>query len=624
MASLSAKEEMQTLIRQSASEAPATAYEALLIYQKTFGEDLFVTETLPVLYPYGPLVALICLNCPDAVVDDFLARQNYHNVEIARTTTEDSYADIIDYIRQTPAKYFCFLEEGQFYDENKIAKMVWCLESKPQPNIALTTRAHIDENGTIISHPDYAYIDSLYDHSFHGRLLLDTSLADAVNIYGRLSSMLVSSAYAADIAWQTPMHTLDPLNRVDLLYQILLGGTCHYIKETLVYTFLAPYREEQELCDAYAEFASAFAAQNSLSSYGANRKFASETNIDKKEITFFYIDKGEYYNLKPLADEAARRGYDVIFTEKLTQKAEIGVYCQHVCFPENAKFSLVLLHDLAQGHNRWPDIWNIEHWQNFDFAVVPGSEWSARWRECSFNYYTNPRLGVYELGYPKSDLIHAPSLKQRAQELKSKMNLKHDFSILYAPSWENDGKEDDFVQALTSLPVNLLIKQAHFSDAYPEIIKNIATQRALHENKYENVHYIEPEESIMTALELCDMVVSDESSVMYEALMFGKPSLAVTDWLVPDTTPSRLAVVPVDCVYKCTRDTLRTTAEKIMQNIHELPSRFKGETLFANAGNCCRQIMDAIEYYTAPDKKTDCTFLEKKLSPKYTTCSMWN
>ena len=46
--------------------------------------------------------------------------------------------------------------------------------------------------------------------------------------------------------------------------------------------------------------------------------------------------------------------------------------------------------------------------------------------------------------------------------------------------------------------------------------------RALHEGKYDNVYYIEPEESIMTALAMCDYVVSDESSVMAEALMFWK------------------------------------------------------------------------------------------------------
>ena len=38
---------------------------------------------------------------------------------------------------------------------------------------------------------------------------------------------------------------------------------------------------------------------------------------------------------------------------------------------------------------------------------------------------------------------------------------------------------------------------------------------------------------------------------MAEGLMFGKMSIAVTDWLIPDTTPSRFAEVPMDYVIKC-------------------------------------------------------------------------
>lgn len=177
-----------------------------------------------------------------------------------------------------------------------------------------------------------------------------------------------------------------------------------------------------------------------------------------KEITFFYTDKGEYYNLLPIADEAQKRGYTIHFTEDIRQTAEIGIYCQHVCFPENAKFSLILLHDMAQGHNRWPNIWEKERWDQFDIGILPGKLWAELWSQCAFWYYANPRLGAYELGYPKSDIVGSASLKMRADELRQSFSLPYDFSVLYAPSWENDEKEDDFVRALASLKVNLLIK----------------------------------------------------------------------------------------------------------------------------------------------------------------------
>ena len=145
------------------------------------------------------------------------------------------------------------------------------------------------------------------------------------------------------------------------------------------------------------------------------------------------------------------------------------------------------------------------------------------------------------MGYPKSDTVLSDDTIHRTQELRQLLNFKYDFSVLYAPSWENDEKEDDFIRALQSLPVNLLIKQAPWPSTYPQVIDDICQMRILHEGTYKNVYYIEPEENIMVALNLCDLVVSDESSVMTEAILYNKPSLAVIDWLIPDTTPKRFA-----------------------------------------------------------------------------------
>ena len=221
-------------------------------------------------------------------------------------------------------------------------------------------------------------------------------------------------------------------------------------------------------------------------------------------------------------------------------------------------------------------------------------------------------------------MVSSSELAQCAHALRQKLNLKYDISILYAPSWENDGKEDDFIQALSSLKVNLLIKQANWSDVYDNITENIHQMRLLHEGKYDNVFYIEPEESIMTALAICDLVVSDESNVMAEALMFGKASIAVTDWLIPDTTPSRYAI-PADYAILSTKKTLRTDIEKYLSSPESYSTVFqKGKNLFSNAENCCSDIMDAIEYFTSDNPNILTNFLEKRLTSKYSICSLWN
>ena len=45
---------------------------------------------------------------------------------------------------------------------------------------------------------------------------------------------------------------------------------------------------------------------------------------------------------------------------------------------------------------------------------------AVMWTQCACQYYANPRHGVYELGYPKSDLVDSPSLEKHVQVLAAK------------------------------------------------------------------------------------------------------------------------------------------------------------------------------------------------------------
>lgn len=109
---------------------------------------------------------------------------------------------------------------------------------------------------------------------------------------------------------------------------------------------------------------------------------------------------------------------------------------------------------------------------------------------------------------------------------------------------------------------------------------------------------------------------------MTEGLMFGIPSLAVTDWMVPDTTPSRYANVPMDYVFKCKKAELREMAEKILteEQYKESAEKYCNE-IYANIGNCCREILDCVEYYTAGTEKAG--FQKHRLKPKYMPSGLW-
>ena len=51
-----------------------------------------------------------------------------------------------------------------------------------------------------------------------------------------------------------------------------------------------------------------------------------------KSITFIYTDKGEYYNVKPIGDEAVKRGYSVKYTENIKEKADNNIDTYHFVF----------------------------------------------------------------------------------------------------------------------------------------------------------------------------------------------------------------------------------------------------------------------------------------------------
>lgn len=624
--------EMQQLINTCIENRDFNAArECLTIYKSSFGCDSFYESCAILLLAYdGPKVTLIGLDVSDFTLEDYLSTETYRNLDFVQFTGSDYINDLASYLPSCDSKYFCFLEENQRYESSRIASMVYHIEQTSGLDAVVCTRNHIDDSGAVIAHPDYAYEETLGNKILAGKLLLEYSINANVNLYGIPSTLMLSASYARTLTLSDTGITPD-ICSMALLYQLLLPARIGYLYTPYVSTLLTEYRDTtvtQAHYESYIRFLSETGQlectvpdSSSVSLFPAQKKPLA------RDITFINnLSGGGFYNVQPLIEEAKRRGFRVHVTSDRYAKAEIGVYSQHICHPENARFSVILLHDMTQGSLSWPNFWEVERWNNFDIGILPGESWAKRWEQCSCFYYAHPRHGVYTLGYPKSDQIRSDALQQNAERLRRELGLKYDYTILYAPSWENDNKEDDFIQALSSLKANLIIKQNCWQ-LHPDIQANIDRMRKLHEHKYDNVHYIAQEESIMTAITLCDLLVSDESNVMTDAILLNKPSIAVTDWLIPDETPCRPACVPIDYVIKCRKAELRQTVEGVMA--HTIPYEDyvkKGWDTFSNVGNSCREIIDAIEYFTQgnPDASIP-DFLSKQItSSKYTPCTMWN
>ena len=325
----------------------------------------------------------------------------------------------------------------------------------------------------------------------------------------------------------------------------------------------------------------------------------------KKEITFVYNDKAEEQLMKPIYNEAKQRGYNVLMTMNKYQKCEIGFYCQHKNFPQFSRFSVIMLHDIIQAYGRWPDLWYLEPWNKYNVGILPGNRWVENWNQCSQYFYARPKNGMYKVGWPKADVLAGIDGKSNRIQFYKEHNMDlNKPTILYAPAWENDGKQDEFVNAMLKLDVNILIKQAPFNEKeFPHICKNIKDMYELHKDN-ERVTILDVTENIFSAIAVSDVLVSEESSTMCEAVLMGIPAVSVSDWLIPDTTPSRYPKDDYDFVVKTKIAELGECIKTIISDY----DKYKQDAIdyssynYSNIGCTSKIIMDIIDGYVENKK----------------------
>ncbi len=436
-----------------------------------------------------------------ADIEQILNTNESVEIESVSISEQDSAEDLREYLESMISKYFIIYDPDYVYASDFLLQLENSLLEFPETDIALTAHRFADAGYHLIAPPYRDFGQGLYDHIYSGKSVFATMDRTAINIVGSAGCCLFHKRILEYIASKELLELIMEPNRKDLLRKMFANANVRYV-ETILAARVAKEDTEKNLLNGYQQW-----------EHTKTRPRISQGLI-KKEITFIYTDMGEYYNVLPIAQEAEKRGYRIAFTENLKQPCEIGIYCQHEYYPENAKFSVILLHDMMQDFNHWPNLWEMEPWNHFDLGILPGKAWADRWKKCGALYYANPRYGVFAFGYPKSDMLNTQAFKDSVESLRKKLGLKYEGTVLYAPSYEENGSEDDFVKALSSMEVNLVVKQAHWYAGYSQYIKNIAEMRKMHEGKYDNLYYAEPEENIMTVLGLCDLVVSDESNVM--------------------------------------------------------------------------------------------------------------
>lgn len=332
-----------------------------------------------------------------------------------------------------------------------------------------------------------------------------------------------------------------------------------------------------------------------IKSYFAGRRLDMKRVV--KEITFICTDNIELQCCESIKQEAERRGYRTKVSNNKFEKCEIGFYLSHLNYPRNSKLSIIMLHDLGQQHGYWPDMWKNEFWENFDVGFLPTKEWADMWTNVSCYKYSRPRYGCFLSGWSKSDKIFQQDFSVECKKLVDTYGIdKNKKTVLYAPSWEWDGRQLEMVDIAQELDINLLIKQFPATpEVFPEQYEIITEAHKKTKGK-KNIYILDPQINIFNAIQLCDVLVSEESSTLYEAMFMGKSVIAVTDWLVPDTVPPRLPEFPYDFVKRVSKCDLKVAICNILKDLNcgKEIIRYRDQN-FPVLGNSSQIIMDVVD-----------------------------
>ena len=322
----------------------------------------------------------------------------------------------------------------------------------------------------------------------------------------------------------------------------------------------------------------------------------------KKEITFFYLDNVEKWALENIFDEASKHGYKVKYSKNLNEECEIGFYPQDYYVKPNSKLSVVMLHGMDQGRLNWPNHWSNEPWNKYDIGFLPGKSWSERWNDYSWDPSTRTKKGVYEVGWPKSDKVFKDSFFNNIKSLKEGLNLRFNKSILYAPSFETDNKQIEICKILKDLSSNILIKHwltNEDSQNYIDLKKNIDEANLYVKKNMHNGYILDPNLNIVDCLALSDVLITDESSVLYEAFLLNVPTVSVSDFVMRtnNSKPARPVKPSNECYRIVPKLKLYETITEILNNKQKISKEIdeKKNYHYSNLGNSSKVIISILE-----------------------------
>jgi hypothetical protein len=123
--------------------------------------------------------------------------------------------------------------------------------------------------------------------------------------------------------------------------------------------------------------------------------------------------------------------------------------------------------------------------------------------------------------------VFSPDSESDADALKARLGIDDGLTLLYAPHGEDDDKLARFVAEACDIVPNLLIRHAPRDE--------VGYTRPFYEEILEdgNVHLLDDTSEFIECFQISDVLVSDGSSVIQEAVLTDMLPISVTEWRKP-------------------------------------------------------------------------------------------
>lgn len=295
--------------------------------------------------------------------------------------------------------------------------------------------------------------------------------------------------------------------------------------------------------------------------------------------------------IRPVIPELEKRGFDFHFTESIPEDAKIAIYNGHrtQTGPINGDIKIITLHGMDDAYD--PSFFAEERWSQYDFGLLPGCGGAKSWQENSWNPMSRPREGCYVVGWPKSDWVFSEDFTRQSENLQQELKIGGRETILYAPTVEIDRKMHNVLSQVDGLCDTLLIKHGPYDDVN---YRNIPSETE-HGTK---IRIVDPFTDIMTVLEIADIVISDQSSVLIEAILVGTVPISILDWNVSHSGAEKYpdGRFP-EFVIEIEEDRLPRTIPELVENINQYESQLReiSKKHFSNLGQSAQTYASLIE-----------------------------